>query len=106
MLPKELHQLKYEAISVPQGSVCLVKMTQGKKNSTCYLLITKGVTSSSSVHLKTRRVGERCTLNLSRAQMSSCCSGVVVKRSQLKYHPRHLTMVYNYEVRLQKPSCS
>ncbi|GFX59030.1 hypothetical protein TNCV_3814641 [Trichonephila clavipes] len=41
MLPKELHQLKYEAISVPQGSVCLVKKTQERKRSTCYLLITK-----------------------------------------------------------------
>ncbi|GFT22885.1 CCHC-type domain-containing protein [Trichonephila clavipes] len=42
-LPKELHQLKYEAISVPQGSVRLVKKTQERKSSTCYLLITKGV---------------------------------------------------------------
>ncbi|GFU86954.1 uncharacterized protein TNCV_3520001 [Trichonephila clavipes] len=51
-LPKELHQLKYEAISVPQGSVRLVKKTQERKSSTCYLLITKGVTSSSPVPLK------------------------------------------------------
>ncbi|GFX73496.1 hypothetical protein TNCV_3403071 [Trichonephila clavipes] len=62
----------------------------------------KGVTSSNPVPLKTRRVGERCTLNLLRAQMSSCWSGVVVKRGQLKYRPRHLTMAQNYEVRLQK----
>ncbi|GFX34495.1 hypothetical protein TNCV_3657331 [Trichonephila clavipes] len=41
ILPKELHPLKYEDISVPQGSVHLVKKTQGKKRSTCYLLITK-----------------------------------------------------------------
>ncbi|GFT49358.1 hypothetical protein TNCV_4583281 [Trichonephila clavipes] len=67
--------LKYEAISVPQGSVRLVKKTQERKSSTCYLLITKGVTSSSPVPLKTHRVGERCTLNLSRAQTSSCWSG-------------------------------
>ncbi|GFW47032.1 uncharacterized protein TNCV_3486441 [Trichonephila clavipes] len=93
MLPKELHQLKYEAISVPQGSVRLVKKTQDRKSSTCYLLITKSVTSSSPVPLKTCRVGERCTLNLSRAHTSSCWSGVVVKRGQLKYRPRHLTMV-------------
>ncbi|GFX58555.1 transposable element Tc1 transposase [Trichonephila clavipes] len=59
MLPKELHQLKYEAISVPQGSVRLVKKTHGRKSSTCYLLITKGVTSSSTVPLKTRRVWGR-----------------------------------------------
>ncbi|GFX61537.1 uncharacterized protein TNCV_2745121 [Trichonephila clavipes] len=52
------------------------------------LLITKGVTSSSPVPLKTRRVGKRCTLNLSRAQTSSCWSGVVDKRGQLKDRPR------------------
>ncbi|GFV43796.1 uncharacterized protein TNCV_1658421 [Trichonephila clavipes] len=80
MLPKELHQLKYEAISVPQGSVHLVKKTQERKSSTCYLLITKGVTSSSPVPLKIRRAGERCSLNLSRAQTPSCWSDAVVKR--------------------------
>ncbi|GFU64979.1 uncharacterized protein TNCV_5090961 [Trichonephila clavipes] len=105
MLTKEFHQLKYEAIRVPQGSVRLVKKTQERKKSTCYWLITKGATSFSPEPLKTRCVGERGTLNLSRAQTSSCWSGVVVKRCQLKYHPRHLTMVQNYEVRLQKPSC-
>ncbi|GFU69611.1 uncharacterized protein TNCV_834601, partial [Trichonephila clavipes] len=54
MLPKELHQLKYEALSVPKGLVRLVKKTQERKSSTCYLLITKGVTSSSPVPLKSR----------------------------------------------------
>ncbi|GFW97342.1 hypothetical protein TNCV_3091801 [Trichonephila clavipes] len=42
MLPKELHQLKYEAISVSQRSIHLTKKTQERKSSTCYLLITKG----------------------------------------------------------------
>ncbi|GFU12697.1 uncharacterized protein TNCV_2585511 [Trichonephila clavipes] len=80
MLPKELQQLKYEAISVPQGSVHLVKKTQERESSTCLFLITKGFTSLSPVPLKIRRVGERCSLNLSRAQTSSCWSDVVVKR--------------------------
>ncbi|GFV67581.1 uncharacterized protein TNCV_4622611 [Trichonephila clavipes] len=31
-------------------------------------------------HLKTRRVGQRCTLNLSRAETSSRWCGVVVRR--------------------------
>ncbi|GFX86887.1 hypothetical protein TNCV_2124341 [Trichonephila clavipes] len=96
MLPKELHQLKYEAISVPQDSVRLVKKTQERKSSTCYWLITKGVTSSSPRPQKTRHAGERCTLNLSRAQTSSCWSGVVVKRGKLKYRPHHLTIFQNY----------
>ncbi|GFW02267.1 uncharacterized protein TNCV_2383901 [Trichonephila clavipes] len=98
--------LKYEAISVTQDSIRLVKRTQERKISTCYLLITKGVTSSNLVPLKTHRVGERCTLNLSRVQMSSHWSGGAVKRGQLKCRPRHLTMVQNYKVRLQRPSCS
>ncbi|GFV44991.1 hypothetical protein TNCV_615811 [Trichonephila clavipes] len=89
---KNSSNLKYEAISVPQGSVRLVKKTQGR-SSTCDLLITKGVTISSPVPLKTRRVGEICTLNVSRAQTSSCWSAEVVKRGQLKDRPRHLTMV-------------
>ncbi|GFY16549.1 uncharacterized protein TNCV_735761 [Trichonephila clavipes] len=38
------------------------------------------VTSSSPVPLKTRRVGQICTLNLSRAETSSRWCGVVVRR--------------------------
>ncbi|GFU31511.1 transposable element Tc1 transposase [Trichonephila clavipes] len=38
------------------------------------------VTSSIPVPLKTRRVGQRCTLNLSRAETSSRWCGVVVRR--------------------------
>ncbi|GFX64126.1 uncharacterized protein TNCV_2090241 [Trichonephila clavipes] len=66
------------------------------------------VTSSSPVPLKTRRVGQRCMLNLSRAETSSRWCGVVVRRGgcQLRCRPRHLTMVQNYVVRRQKPSCS
>ncbi|GFX79807.1 DUF1758 domain-containing protein [Trichonephila clavipes] len=66
------------------------------------------VMSSILVPLKTRRVGQRCTLNLSRAETSSRWCGVVVRRGgcQLRCRPRHLTMVQNYVVRRQKPSCS
>ncbi|GFW16538.1 uncharacterized protein TNCV_2351621 [Trichonephila clavipes] len=62
------------------------------------------VTSSSPVPLKTRRVGQRCTLNLSKAETSSRWCGVVVRRGgcQLRCRPRHLTMVQNYVVRRQK----
>ncbi|GFU87903.1 hypothetical protein TNCV_964591 [Trichonephila clavipes] len=38
------------------------------------------VTSSSPVPLTTRPVGERCMLKLSRAQTSSRCCGMVVRR--------------------------
>ncbi|GFW89168.1 hypothetical protein TNCV_2686011 [Trichonephila clavipes] len=106
ILTKELHQLKYEAISVPQDSIHLFKKTQEGKSPTCNLLITKGVTSSSPEPPKTRRVGEICMLNLSRAQMSSLWSDVVAKRGQLKGRSHHLIMIQNYEVRLQKPSAS
>ncbi|GFW82220.1 uncharacterized protein TNCV_5056951 [Trichonephila clavipes] len=48
--------------------------------------------SSNPVPLKTRRVGQRCTLNLSRAERSSRGCGVVVRRGgcQLRCRPRHL----------------
>ncbi|GFV55174.1 uncharacterized protein TNCV_1381951 [Trichonephila clavipes] len=65
------------------------------------------VTSSRPVPLNTRRVGQLCTLNLSRAETASRWCGVVVRREgcQLRCRPRHLTMVQNYVVPRQKPSC-
>ncbi|GFT12342.1 uncharacterized protein TNCV_3047111 [Trichonephila clavipes] len=45
-----------------------------------YRTVTCFVTGSSPVPLKTRRVGQRCTLNLSRAETSSRWCGVVVRR--------------------------
>ncbi|GFX89218.1 MFS-type transporter SLC18B1 [Trichonephila clavipes] len=73
-----------------------------------YRIVACLVTSSSPVPLKTRRVGQQCTLNLSRAETSSRWCGVVVRRGgcQLRCRPRHLTMVQNYVVRRQKPLCS
>ncbi|GFT68261.1 hypothetical protein TNCV_658881 [Trichonephila clavipes] len=65
------------------------------------------VTSSSPVPLNSHRVGERCTLNLSRAQTRPP-GGVVVRRGvcQIKCRPLHLTIAQNYEDCGLKPSCS
>ncbi|GFT99703.1 uncharacterized protein TNCV_1140901 [Trichonephila clavipes] len=49
------------------------------------------VPSSSPVPLKTRRVGQRCTLNLSRAEMSSRWCGVVVRRGGASSGVVHVT---------------
>ncbi|GFT96619.1 uncharacterized protein TNCV_5022601 [Trichonephila clavipes] len=49
------------------------------------------VTSSSPVPLKTRCVGQRCTLNLSRAEMSSRWCGVVVRRGGASSGVVHVT---------------
>ncbi|GFX58504.1 uncharacterized protein TNCV_416841 [Trichonephila clavipes] len=49
------------------------------------------VTSSSPVLLKTRRVGQRCTLNLSRAETSSRWCGVVVRRGGASSGVVHVT---------------
>ncbi|GFW93009.1 uncharacterized protein TNCV_4209451 [Trichonephila clavipes] len=49
------------------------------------------VTSSSPVPLKTRRVEQRCTLNLSRAEMSSHWCGVVVRRGGASLGVIHVT---------------
>ncbi|GFS69708.1 uncharacterized protein TNCV_4052941 [Trichonephila clavipes] len=49
------------------------------------------VTSSSPVPLKTRRVGQRCTLNLPRAETSSRWRGVVVRRGGASSDVVHVT---------------
>ncbi|GFV47323.1 uncharacterized protein TNCV_4829791 [Trichonephila clavipes] len=49
------------------------------------------VTSLSPVPLKTRRVGQRCTLNLSRAETSSRWCGVVVRRGVASSGVVHVT---------------
>ncbi|GFU68616.1 uncharacterized protein TNCV_4741381 [Trichonephila clavipes] len=49
------------------------------------------VTSSSPVPLKTCRVGQRCTLNLSRAETSSHWCGVVVRRGGASSGVVHVT---------------
>ncbi|GFW65621.1 uncharacterized protein TNCV_3550441 [Trichonephila clavipes] len=87
---------------LPRSNVAAVAEWYRYRTVACF------VTGSSPVPLKTRRVGQRCTLNLSRAETSSRWCGVVVRRGgcQLRCRPRHLTMVQNYVVRRQKPSCS
>ncbi|GFW54004.1 uncharacterized protein TNCV_3828121 [Trichonephila clavipes] len=49
------------------------------------------VMSSSPVPLKTRRVGQRCTLNLLRAETSSHWCGVVVRRGGASSYVFHVT---------------
>ncbi|GFU47519.1 uncharacterized protein TNCV_2000221 [Trichonephila clavipes] len=49
------------------------------------------VMSSSPVPLKTRRVGQRCTLNLSRAETSSHWCGVVARRGGASSGVVHVT---------------
>ncbi|GFX85370.1 uncharacterized protein TNCV_4731871 [Trichonephila clavipes] len=56
-----------------------------------YRIVACFVTGSSPVPLKTRRVGQRCTLNLSRAETSSCWCGVVVRRGGASSGVVHVT---------------
>ncbi|GFU57856.1 uncharacterized protein TNCV_260341 [Trichonephila clavipes] len=49
------------------------------------------VTSSSPVSLKTRRLGQRCTLNLSKTETSSRWCGVVVRRGGASSGVIHVT---------------
>ncbi|GFT35612.1 hypothetical protein TNCV_1289401 [Trichonephila clavipes] len=55
------------------------------------------VASWSPEPLKTRRGGQRCMLNLSRAEMSSRWCDVVVRTPGCQHscRPRHLTTVQN-----------
>ncbi|GFY12439.1 uncharacterized protein TNCV_1798611 [Trichonephila clavipes] len=56
-----------------------------------YRIVAYLVTSSIPVPLKTRRVGQRCTLNLSRAETSSQRCGVVVRRGDASSGVVHVT---------------
>ncbi|GFW02118.1 hypothetical protein TNCV_4854581 [Trichonephila clavipes] len=57
--------------------------------------------SLSPVPLKTRRVGQRCTLNLSRSQTSSRWCGVVLRRTRLPAQEiRHHTRYGGYDSQL------
>ncbi|GFW37921.1 uncharacterized protein TNCV_4631221 [Trichonephila clavipes] len=56
-----------------------------------YRIVAGFVTSSSPVPLKTHRVGQRCTLNLSRAKTSSRWCGVVVRRGGASSGVVHVT---------------
>ncbi|GFV33024.1 retrovirus-related Pol polyprotein from transposon 412 [Trichonephila clavipes] len=60
-----------------------------------YRIVAGLVTSSSPVPLKTRLVGERCTLNLSRAQTSSRRCGVGVRRGGASSGVVHVTRPYH-----------
>ncbi|GFX20687.1 uncharacterized protein TNCV_4270191 [Trichonephila clavipes] len=51
-----------------------------------YRIVACLVTSSSPVPVKTLRVGQRCMLNLSRAETSSRWRGVVVRRGGASSH--------------------
>ncbi|GFU56161.1 uncharacterized protein TNCV_712211 [Trichonephila clavipes] len=56
-----------------------------------YRIVACLATSSSSVPLKTRREGQRCTLNLPRAETSSRWCGVVVRRGSASSGVVHVT---------------
>ncbi|GFV35246.1 uncharacterized protein TNCV_620421 [Trichonephila clavipes] len=56
-----------------------------------YRIVAGFVTSSGPVPLKTCRVGQRCTLNLSRVETSSRWYGVVVRRGGASSGVVHVT---------------
>ncbi|GFU80977.1 uncharacterized protein TNCV_1277231 [Trichonephila clavipes] len=66
--------LKLNMYTLQQSGVAAVAEWYRYRTVACF------VTGSSPVPLKTRRVGQRCTLNLSRAETSSRWCGVVVRR--------------------------
>ncbi|GFS73845.1 uncharacterized protein TNCV_1458731 [Trichonephila clavipes] len=100
-----MHVKSFEAQSPPVGVVWKLgelDARSGGHGSRVVKISDRGwcVTSSCPVPLKIRRVGERCTLNLSRVQTTSRWCVVAARRGgcQLRCPPRHLTMVQNYEL--------
>ncbi|GFT46935.1 uncharacterized protein TNCV_1720491 [Trichonephila clavipes] len=70
------HLTAGEAIKFSENLWVVVAVAEWSR----YRIVADLVTRSSPVPLKTRSVGQRCTLNLSRAEMSSRRCGVVVRR--------------------------
>ncbi|GFT31048.1 uncharacterized protein TNCV_1684041 [Trichonephila clavipes] len=74
-----------ETLALPLSDVAAVAEWYRYRTVACL------VTSSSPVPLKTRRVGQRCTINLSRAETSSRWCGVVVRRGGASSGVVHVT---------------
>ncbi|GFX36164.1 uncharacterized protein TNCV_2573451 [Trichonephila clavipes] len=87
-------------ISITSGIIGYVCVSLGNLSDVCvaavaewyrYRTVACFVTGSSPVPLKTRRVGQRCTLNRSRAETSSRWCGVVVRRGGASSGVVHVT---------------
>ncbi|GFU61301.1 uncharacterized protein TNCV_5033471 [Trichonephila clavipes] len=76
-----------KAISVSSDQINVAAVAEWYR----YRTVACFVTGSSPVPLKTRRVGQRCTLNLSRAETSSRWCGVVVRRGGASSGVVHVT---------------
>ncbi|GFV94707.1 uncharacterized protein TNCV_3864301 [Trichonephila clavipes] len=85
--------IRYPGIPVLQSLLALLLKTVVAAVAEWYRhrIVAGFVTSSSPVPLKTRRVGQRCTLNLSRAETSSRWCGVVVRRGGASSGVVHVT---------------
>ncbi|GFU91390.1 hypothetical protein TNCV_2541581 [Trichonephila clavipes] len=82
---------------MPSGTVKKIANKDLKLNRGCGSSVVKvsnhdrHVMSSIPVSLKTRRVGQRCTLNLSRAETSFRWCGVVVRKRGASSGVVHVT---------------
>ncbi|GFV72863.1 uncharacterized protein TNCV_1325741 [Trichonephila clavipes] len=84
------------ALWIPQQWACVIFSLQQAQVAAVaewyrYRIVACLVTSSIPVPLKKRRVGQRCTLNLSRAETSSRWCGVVVRRGGASSGVVHVT---------------
>ncbi|GFU06189.1 uncharacterized protein TNCV_4764991 [Trichonephila clavipes] len=71
-----IRHLQCKSFVIPFGETPVTAVAKRYR----YRIVAGFVTSLSPVPLKTRRVGQRCTLNPSRAETSSHECGVVVRR--------------------------
>ncbi|GFV68902.1 histone-lysine N-methyltransferase SETMAR [Trichonephila clavipes] len=62
-----------------------------------YRIVACHVTSSSPVPLKAHRVGQRCTLNLSRAETSSRCKGTISESQCREWFARFILADTSFE---------
>ncbi|GFW90136.1 uncharacterized protein TNCV_1789581 [Trichonephila clavipes] len=85
------NNLNTTASSLSAENRSTVPLLNTTTSNSQYRTVACFVTGSGPVPLKTRRVGQRCTLNLSRAETSSRWCGVVVRRGGASSGVVHVT---------------
>ncbi|GFU40617.1 hypothetical protein TNCV_3230101 [Trichonephila clavipes] len=78
-------------VEFTEHQITVPKIPREESFNVAFRIVAGFVTSSSPVPLKNRRVGQRCTLNLSRAETSSRWYGAVVGKGDASSVAVHVT---------------
>ncbi|GFT91102.1 hypothetical protein TNCV_2009031 [Trichonephila clavipes] len=99
----KLKMSSLEMLTMAWCGVSLTKFLAAVAERSRYRIAVVLVTSLIPVPLKTHRVGQRCTLNLSRVQTSSRWCSVVVRRGGMPAQVSSMSLGYCSKLRGHSP---